>query len=84
MKQKYLTNAQTARFFHGLSLLVHAGINIGDGLFCLAEQNSDGLEALLNRLGKYMDSGMSLSDGMERTKLFSAYAIGLIAVGERT
>jgi len=84
MNQKHLTNAQTARLFHGLSLLVHAGINVGDGLFYLAEQNSDGLGELLNRLGKDMDSGLSLSDGMAQTKLFSAHAVGLIAVGERT
>ena len=84
MNKKYLTNAQTARFFRGLSLLVHAGITVGDGLFYLAEQNSDGLGALMTELGKGMDNGISLSAAMEQTKLFSAHAVGLVAVGERT
>jgi len=84
MNKKYLTNAQTARFFRGLSLLVHAGITVGDGLFYLAEQNSDGLGPLMTELGKGMDNGISLSAAMEQTKLFSAHAVGLVAVGERT
>ena len=84
MNKKYLTNAQTARFFRGLSLLVHAGITVGDGLFYLAEQNSDGLGFLMTELGEGMDNGMPLSSAMEQTRLFSAHAVGLVAVGERT
>ena len=71
MNKKQLTNAQTARFFRGLSLLVHAGITVGDGLFYLAEQNSDGLGFLMTELGEGMDNGIPLSSAMEQTKLFS-------------
>ena len=84
MNKNHLTNAQTARFFRGLSLLVHAGITVGDGLFYLAEQNSDGLGALMAKLGEDMDNGLPLSATLEKTKLFSAHAVGLVAVGERT
>ena len=38
MKEKRLSNQEIARFCRSLSLLLHAGIPMGDGLFLLAEE----------------------------------------------
>lgn len=84
MKDKNLSHLEIADLCRGLSLLLHAGISLGDGLFLLAEEEMGALRELLTRMGQQMDSGMFLSAAMAETGAFPAYVTGMVQVGERT
>jgi len=65
-----------------LSLLLHAGVEMGSALYLLAEENPQG--ALLTTLAQQVDAGASLHDALRESGAFPAYVCGLIEVGERT
>lgn len=81
-----LSNEYISAYCLQISLLVHAGINLADGLHLLAEdepEGSDGRE-LLTRLAEAMDEGRQLSDAMAETGVFPSYVIHMAATGEST
>lgn len=80
--EKKLSQETVAGLCLELSLLLHAGVMVSDGLALLAEGSKGGEQALLNAMALQMDAGASLSDAMEQTGAFPAYAVGLIRVGE--
>ncbi|MBR2382683.1 MAG: type II secretion system F family protein, partial [Anaerotignum sp.] len=82
MKEKRLSNQEIARFCRGLSLLLHAGIPMGDGLFLLAEEEEGEYRACLEEMGRAMDGGMPLAEVMGEK--FPAYVTGMTNVGERS
>lgn len=83
MKKK-LSQETVAGLCMELSLLLHAGIMVSDGLTLLAE-GSRGFEAqCLTDMAARMDDGASLSAAMADSGVFPAYAVGLVMVGERS
>ena len=82
MKCNVLSNQEIARFCRGLSLLLHAGIPMGDGIYLLAEEEEGIYRQKLEEMGKAMDGGSSLAEAMGKD--FPAYVTGMAHVGERS
>lgn len=78
-----LSNQEISRICRSLSLLLHAGISVGDGLFLLAEEEETEAE-LLEQLGRQLDDGRLLAQAMEDSGCFPVYVTGLVKAGEAT
>ncbi|WP_298030381.1 type II secretion system F family protein [uncultured Dysosmobacter sp.] len=77
-----LTHEQIADICLELSLLLHAGVGVGDGLALLAEETQVD-RALLEDLARQVDDGCPLAEAIRKSEQFPEYAAGLIEVGER-
>ncbi len=84
LSNQMLSNREISRICRSLSLLLHAGISMGDGLFLLAEEEEDGQKALLEQMGQVVDGGAFLAQAMEDSGRFPIYVTGLVKVGELT
>lgn len=76
-----LTDQKIAYLCRSLALLLHSGISPAEGCFLLAQEEADPLR---KRMGEALDSGMPLSDAMEKTGAFPAYVSAMVRVGEAT
>ena len=85
MKKITLSNEYISAFCLQISLLIHAGIGMSDGMHLLAEdeQNSSLKEHLLQMSGS-LDEGKQLSEAMKETWAFPDYVIHMAETGERT
>lgn len=84
MNGQKLSNREISRICRSLSLLLHAGIGMGDGLFLLAEEETGGQRSIFEQMGQQVDGGASLNQAMEESGCFPFYVIGLVKVGEAT
>lgn len=85
MKKITLSNEYLSAFTMQLSLLIHAGINLADGIHLLAEdEGSESVKQLLVTLGEKMDDGMQLSEAMAQTGVFPEYMVHMARTGEQT
>ena len=80
-----LTNDQISGLCLELSLLLHAGISVDDGMHLLLEDERRPADrALLTQMAERLDSGIPLDKAMEETGAFPASVTGLVTVGART
>ena len=79
--RKRATDEEIAQLSLELSLLLHAGVGLGDGLNLLAEE--DGGETA-GFLAERVDQGLSLSGALRESGAYPAYVCGLVETGERT
>ncbi len=85
MKKIVLSNEYVSAFCLQISLLIHAGINLADGIHLLAEDETDSRsKKLLQTLAEQMDDGIQLSEAMASTGCFPDYVINMAATGENT
>lgn len=86
MKQPILLSNDTiSSLCLGLSLLLHAGVGVGDGLALLAqEEESPALRAVLDEMARQMDDGSPLAAALRSSGRFPNYVCGLVEVGERS
>lgn len=85
MADRILSNNEISDFCMGLSLLIHSGVGVGDGLALLAEEESDKAQReLYVELSKSADDGVSLAESVKNTGKFPDYVCGLLEVGERS
>ena len=84
MKKENLSDLQISAFFRGLALQLHAGIGLGDGVFLLAEEETENLQQAFQALGETLDSGGTLAAALEQSGIFSLHACRMVAAGERT
>ena len=86
MKQPILLSNDTiSGLCRGLSLLLHAGVGVGDGLALLAqEEESPALRAVLDEMARQMDDGSPLAAALRSSGRFPNYVCGLVEVGERS
>lgn len=84
MKKQGLTYQETAELCRSLSLLLHAGLSFGDGLFLLAEEAQGERRTLLEDMGRRTAQGESLAAVMEQSGVFPMHACRMAQVGERT
>ncbi len=83
MKEMKLSNLQIADLCRELSLLLHAGVGIGDGLTLLGEEEPDKeRKNLLEQMAQRAQEGAMLHEIFENAGCFPAYMIGLVKVGE--
>ena len=85
MRETMLSNEFLADFCRELSLLLHAGIGVGDGLYLLAEDEPEKeRQKLLHTMADQASEGWPLSEVMEKTGVFPNYVRAMTAAGERT
>jgi len=83
MKQLTLSESAISELCRSLSLQLHAGIPIADGLYLLAQEQTGPSQALTRQLAETVDYGTPLHTAMEQSGAFPRHAIGLIEVGAR-
>ncbi len=81
MKKNVFTNEELSLFCMELSLLLRAGIGVGEGLYLLAQDSGD---AELLKLAEEVEQGVPLEEALSASNLFPAYVCGLVRVGEQT
>lgn len=85
MKRNTLSNDFLSSFCMELSLFLHAGIGVSDGLHLLLDDQLDNdTSELLQSIADSMDEGVSLSEALRQTERFPAYMVSMTGVGERT
>ncbi len=83
MEKRKLSNDEISALCLGLSMLLHAGVGVGDGLSLLAEEESDAAHrALLAQMAQRVDDGAPLAAAFRETERFPDYVCGLLEVGE--
>lgn len=85
MKKHTLSNEFLSSLCMELSLFLHAGIGVGDGLHLLLDgQLDDDARVLLQSVADSVDEGVPLSEAVRRAGRFPLYVTGMTGVGERT
>lgn len=85
MKKITLSNEYLSAFTLQLSLLIHAGINIGDGIHLLAEdEKNKQAKEILEKMAEDVDDGLQLSEAMKNTACFPDYIVQMTSTGEAT
>lgn len=79
-----LTYGEIADLCRRLAMLLHAGIGVADGVFLLAEEETQQTRALLKDIGTRMDEGAPLSAAMEHSEAFPGCVVGMVHMGEQT
>lgn len=67
-----------------LSLLLHAGVSVGDGFALLLEDSDAEYKDLLSNMAREVDEGAPLSAAMKNSGCFPVYVSGLVEVGEQS
>lgn len=84
MKQLELSNLEISDLCRELSLLLHAGVGLADGLILLTEEEKNSaIRAMLDGMARCVENGGLLAEAFSNAGCFPAYVIGLIGVGER-
>ncbi|WP_425756481.1 type II secretion system F family protein [Ihubacter sp. rT4E-8] len=78
--KKILSNEMISSLTLEISLLLHAGIPVGDALSLLSEESE--YKELLQGMAQKADEGASLSTCLRESEKFPSYVCGLIDVGE--
>ncbi|MCR4955944.1 MAG: type II secretion system F family protein [Lachnospiraceae bacterium] len=85
MKRISLSDEYLSAFTLQMSLLLHAGINVADGLHLLAEdEKNKSIKELLLELADDVDDGKQLSEAMENSGCFPSYMVNMTYTGEMT
>ena len=84
MKRRMLTNLEISDLCRELSLLLHSGVGLGDGLALLTEEEKDPRQKdLLAQMTRHVEEGGMLSDAFALGNCFPPHVAGLLHVGER-
>jgi len=85
MSNKLLSDEFLSSLCMELSLLLHAGIGVADGVHLLLEDKmDDGARGLLQTMAERLDQNEPLSLAMEQTARFPDYMTNMVRVGERS
>ncbi|MBO5667246.1 MAG: type II secretion system F family protein [Firmicutes bacterium] len=84
MKQEKLNNLQIADLCREISLMIHAGVGLGDGLSLLAEDSPSDTKKLLRDLASQVDGGMTLAAALTAVGRFPLYVTAMVEVAETT
>lgn len=79
--RKKISNEEISSLCLELSLLLRAGVGMGDALTLLSEEADD---EVISGLAVRVDDGASLSMALRESEAFPAYVCGLVETGERT
>lgn len=78
-----LSNMEISSFCQELSLLLHSGVSVGDGLALLAE-TAETKQQMLHKMKDGADEGRLLSSLVRDTGMFPLHVSALIEVGEQS
>lgn len=79
-----LDHQEISRLCRSMGLMLHGGVGLADGIFLLAREEQPPLGELLEAMGSQLDSGSSLSEAMENSRVFPEFVTGLVCIGEET
>ncbi|HAD22909.1 type IV pilus assembly protein PilC [Kandleria vitulina] len=83
MKKNKLSNIEIAEFTNQLSLTLHAGISIFEGISIMRDDINE-TNHFIHSIYKDMDNGKSFSEALQNTEMFPDYTISMINIGEET
>jgi len=85
MKRKPLNSSYLSAFCLEVSIFLHAGISISDGLQMLRDDDNDSAsEALMDHLFRKLDEGGIFSEALESAGVFPTYMLEMVALAEKT
>ena len=85
MKRKTLSSSYLSAFCLEVSLFLHAGISISDGLHMLRDDDNDSVsKALMDTLFQRVEEGSLFSEAIESAGVFPAYMLEMIILAEKT
>ena len=85
MKRKLLNLSYLSAFCLEVSLFLHAGISVSDGLHMLREDEHDrNARALLDSLFNAMEEGLPFSEAIEKAGVFPSYLWEMVMLAEKT
>jgi len=84
MKTKVFTDYELSVLFKELSLLLHSGVSVGDGLLVMAEGEKEPLKSTLISISQDILSGTPVFKAFDNSALFNSHVVGMINVGEKT
>ncbi|RJQ34677.1 hypothetical protein C4566_01865 [Candidatus Parcubacteria bacterium] len=72
-------------FIENLAMLLSSGMSILSAIDAISQEIKTGpMKKIISGLKDDIESGMSLSQALERTKIFSGYILALIRIGEQS
>lgn len=84
MKQLELSDLELSDLCRELSLLLHAGVGLADGLILLSEEEKErGAKEMLDGMARCVENGGQLSQAFSEAKCFPVYVVGLVGMGEQ-
>lgn len=85
MKKRTLSSEYVSSFCLEMSLLLHAGIGTEDGLYLLAEDETNKkTKKMLEEMAEMLADGRALSEALRETGHFPKYVSDMVETGERT
>ena len=85
MKKKVLSSEYVSAFCLEMSMLMHSGIGIQDGIYLLIDDEKDKkIKNLLNEIAEILDEGQPLSEAVKSVDCFPDYMCKMIETGEQT
>ena len=85
MKKRMLSNEYVSSFCLELSLLLHSGIGIEDGLYLLMEDETDKkIKKMLSKLADVVAEGQPFSSALREAGCFPKYVCDMIETGEQS
>lgn len=81
---KVISHEEISSLCMELSLLLHAGVGVGNALALLLEDSDTVYKELLTGMAKQVDEGMPLSAALKNSGSFPVYVSGLVEVGEQS
>jgi len=85
MKRKTLSSAYLSAFCLEVSLFLHSGFSISDGLHMLRDDDNDNYSrTLMDNLFNSVEGGKLFSEAIAATEVFPAYMLEMIVLAEKT
>lgn len=85
MKKRILSNEYVSSFCLEMSLLLHAGIGIEDGLYLLIEDEKDKtMRKMLKGMTDTLEEGRAFSEALREAGRFPKYVCDMIETGEQS
>ena len=85
MKKRTLNSEYVSSFCLEMALLLHAGIGTEDGLYLLAEDETDKkTKKMLEQMAETLADGRTLSEAVRQAERFPKYVSDMIETGERS
>jgi len=79
-----VSDRQTALFCKNLSLQLHAGIPMAEGIHLLAQDEDPSLGGILLEMGAGLDRGEGLDEVLEQAGCFPEYVPAMVKIGQQT
>lgn len=82
--EKMISHEEISSLCLELSLLLHAGVGVGDAFALLMDDSDAVYKDMISGMAKQVDEGMPLSAALKNSGCFPVYVSGLVEVGEQS